>query len=261
MEKLTSLKNPRISLWRSLKERKARKDSGLFLVEGIKMCREALNSGLTVEALLLEENLQTPFTVPREVPVYLLPPHVLAAVCDTKTPQGMAAVLRMRSQPLKGTRLVALDGVQDPGNVGTILRTADCAGFDGVLLSAQCADPCSPKVLRATMGSFFRVPTETVEDLPAALKALQGQGFRVLSTQLDGNPFYERKPAGTRFCLVIGNEGNGVSEAVKRLADERLRLPMRGGAESLNAAVAAAVMMYDLTRDLPENGKETGCES
>ena len=112
MEKLTSLKNPRISLWRSLKERKARKDSGLFLVEGIKMCREALNSGLTVEALLLEENLQTPFTVPREVPVYLLPPHVLAAVCDTKTPQGIMAEVQMENYT-KVPNQVHLEDIRD----------------------------------------------------------------------------------------------------------------------------------------------------
>ena len=125
----------------------------------------------------------------------------LAAVCDTKTPQGIAAVVRMQDSPALGQRLVVMDGVQDPGNVGTIIRTADAAGFDG-------------------------------------------------SSQLDGTPFYDRQPVGERFALVIGSEGNGVTDEVKAIATHRVKLPMRGGAESLNAAVAAGIMMYELTRHL-----------
>lgn len=110
-----------------------------------------------------------------------------------------------------GKRLVALDGVQDPGNVGTILRTADCAGMEGLLLSEQCADIFSPKVLRATMGSIFRMPVEVTADLPGRLYALREQGYSVLSSQLDGTPFYQRRGVGERYVLVVGNEGNGVS--------------------------------------------------
>ena len=147
-----------------------------------------------------------------------------------------------------GSRLVALDGVQDPGNVGTIIRTADAAGLDGVLLSAQCADAFSPKVLRATMGSVFRMGIRVTEDLPGELARLKQEGFSVLSSQLDGTPFYEREPVGERFCLVIGSEGNGVTPEVQQVATHRVKLPMRGGAESLNAAVAAGIMMYELMR-------------
>lgn len=248
MERLTSLKNPRVQLWRALKERKGRKETGCFLVEGRKMVKEALASAFTVEALLLDDALADRFPLPRDVAAYALPSHVLAAVCDTKTPQGVAAVVRMHTSPAVGNRLIALDGVQDPGNVGTILRTADAAGMDGVLLSDQCADVFSPKVLRATMGSIFRVALTVTPDLPGEMRRLRQAGYSILSSQLDGTPFFQRKGVGERFCLIIGNEGNGVSPQAQAEATHRLRLPMRGGAESLNAAIAAGIMIYDLTR-------------
>ena len=149
-------------------------------------------------------------------------------------------------------RLVAMDGVQDPGNVGTIIRTADAAGFDGVILSTQCADVFSPKVLRATMGSIFRMGIRVTDNLPGMLTAMVQQGASVLSSQLDGEPFYQRSHLNERFVLVIGSEGNGVTDEVKAVATHKVKLPMRGGAESLNAAVAAGIMMYELTRDLGE---------
>ncbi|MGN0778971.1 MAG: TrmH family RNA methyltransferase [Aristaeellaceae bacterium] len=248
MEHLTSLKNPRVQQWRSLKERKGRKETGCFLVEGRKMVEEALRSAFPVEAVLADESRLSELALPAHVPVYALPEHVLAAVCDTKTPQGVAAVVRMQAPAALGRRLVALDGVQDPGNVGTIIRTADAAGLDGVLLSTQCADVFSPKVLRATMGSIFRMGIRVTDDLPGELTHLKQAGMSILSSQLDGTPFYEREPVGTSFCLVIGSEGNGVTPEVQAAATHRVKLPMRGGAESLNAAVAAGIMMYELMR-------------
>ena len=249
-EHITSLKNPKILTWKALKDRKGRRETGCFLVEGRKMVEEALASSFPVEMVLADGERMADFELPPHVPVTTMPSHVLATVCDTKTPQGIAAVVRMQEPPALGSRLVALDGVQDPGNVGTILRTADAAGFDGVLLSQQCADVFSPKVLRATMGSIFRMAIRVTDDLPGALTALQAQGFSVISSQLDGTPFYSREPVGERFALVIGSEGNGVTDAVKAVATHRVKLPMRGGAESLNAAVAAGIMMYELTRGL-----------
>ena len=251
-EHITSLKNPKILAWKALKDRKGRKESGCFLVEGRKMVEEALASSFPVEAVLVDAERAETFALPTDVPVVTMPSHVLAAVCDTKTPQGVAAIVRMADSPALGRRIVALDGVQDPGNVGTILRTADAAGFDGVLLSQQCADVFSPKVLRATMGSIFRMAIRVTADLPGELTALRDGGCAVISSQLDGQPFYHRDPVGEHYALVIGSEGNGVTDEVKAIATHRVKLPMRGGAESLNAAVAAGIMMYELTRDLPE---------
>ncbi len=245
-ERLTSLKNPRILAWRSLKDPKGRKAHEAFLVEGARMTGEALKSSFPVKALLIGDGHPVPENVPEDVPVFLLPEHVMAAVCDTKTPQGIAAVVGIRPLPASGPRLICLDGLQDPGNVGTVIRTADAAGFDGLILSPECADVFSPKVLRATMGSIFRMGLDFPADLPARLEALKREGYSVLSSQLDGAPFDEREEPGEKLILVVGNEGAGVSEAVRRIADQRLRLPMRGGAESLNAAVAAGIMMYKL---------------
>ena len=157
MEKLTSLKNPKVQEWRSLKEKKVREEQKSFLVEGVRMVREALSSSFEVKALILREDFHPEFDLPSDVSVYLLPVHVFQSVTDTKTPQGIAAVLSLKTQDASGPHLVALDGVQDPGNVGTIIRTADAAGFDGVILSPDCADLYSPKVLRSTMGSIFRL--------------------------------------------------------------------------------------------------------
>lgn len=246
MEHITSLKNPKVAAWKALKDRKGRRESGCFLVEGRKMVEEALASAFDVETVLVQEGMELPDGL--TMPVYELPAHVLAAVCDTKTPQGIAAVVRMKEQSALGKHIVVLDGVQDPGNVGTIIRTADAAGLDGVLLSNQCADVFSPKVLRATMGSIFRMNLRTTDDLPGELRKLREKGYSILSSQLDGTPFYERQDVAERFALVIGNEGNGVSEQVQQTATHRVRLPMRGGAESLNAAIAAAIMMYELMR-------------
>ena len=250
MERITSLKNPRVIQWRSLKDRKGRKETGCFLVEGYKMVQEAVHSRFPIEALLFSENrMNDRDTSEIPFPVYLLPDNVLAAVCNTMTPQGIAAIVRMTEASGAGERLVVLDGVQDPGNVGTIIRTADAAGFDGVLLSAQCADVFGPKALRATMGSVFRMPLRVTDNLPAALEGLKAEGYSVLSSQLDGEPFDEVAPAIPEpFALVIGSEGNGVTDPVRALATHRVALPMRGGAESLNAAVAAGIMMYGLMR-------------
>ena len=248
MEILSSLKNPKVLAWRSLKEKKGRDANQAFLVEGVRMVREALSSSFHVSAVLLREDFSPDFSIPEKTPVYLLPDHVFRSVCDTKSPQGVAAVLGLQSREASGSRLLALDGVQDPGNVGTIIRTADAAGFDGLLLSPDCADIFSPKVLRSTMGSIFRLGFSFPSSLSASLTELKKDGFSVLSSQLDGDPFYDRKEVASSFVLVIGNEGSGVSDTVKAVATHRLRLPMRGGAEALNAAVAAGIMMYDLMR-------------
>jgi len=181
----------------------------------------------------------------------LVPRSVIEAVCDTRTPQGICAAVDMPA-PLApegaAARLVALDGVQDPGNCGTIWRTADAAGFGGVLFGAGCADAMSPKVQRAAMGSGFRVPCLMSEDLPGLLAQLRTRGWTIIASDLRGHDFYSRPDAGEKYVLVIGSEARGISDATRRVADMLVKLPMRGGAESLNAAVAAGIMMYELTK-------------
>ena len=188
--------------------------------------------------------------------VYIAPRSLLEAVSDTRTPQGVCASFDL-PEPLPlselPARIVALDGVQDPGNVGTIWRTADAAGFGGLLLGAGCADPLSPKVQRSAMGSGFRLPFTQADDLPAALGALRGRGWTVIASDLQGHDFYSHPVPGDRYVLVIGSEAHGIQDATRACADMLVKLPMRGGAESLNAAVAAGIMMYELARE-PETG-------
>ena len=254
MERITSAKNPTVRALRALAERKGRLEQGRFLVEGEVMIGEALKCGLTPrEALADEAHADAAAALEAAgARAFLAPRSLLEAVCETKTPQGVCASFDL-PEPLPPekapARIVALDGTQDPGNVGTIWRTADAAGFQAVLFGAGCADPLSPKVQRAAMGSGFRVPFLPAEDLPAALRALRERGWAVIVSDLRGVDFYSRPDPGERFILVIGNEARGVSEAVRREASMRVRLPMRGGAESLNAAVAAGIMMYELMRE------------
>ncbi|HPJ03591.1 MAG TPA: RNA methyltransferase [Candidatus Limiplasma sp.] len=150
------------------------------------------------------------------------------------------------SPSILGDKLVLMEAVQDPGNVGAILRTMDAAGFDGAILSTGCADPYAPKALRATMGSIFRVPTLQVRDAAAAAQALKAEGYAVIAAALTGKDFFQREKLPEKLCLIIGNEGAGITEETLSQATHTYRLPMRGGAESLNAAAAAAIMLYDL---------------
>ena len=173
---------------RALKNAKARRETGLFLVEGETMLNEALSSGLVPRALLAEA--ETPLAA-RFPEARLVTRGVLEAVCDTKTPQGMCAAFELpppRALSDAPRTLVALDGVQDPGNVGTIWRTADAAGFSGLLLGEGSADPLSPKVLRAAMGSGFRLPFLRGEPLERALAALSARGYAIVASALDGIP-------------------------------------------------------------------------
>ena len=254
MERITSAKNPTVRALRALREGKGRAESGCFLVEGEVMIAEALSCGLEPKLILADDEHEAVAEryAGEGLRACLAPRSILEAVCDTRTPQGVcAAFVQPAPTPLEAApdRVVALDGTQDPGNVGTIWRTADAAGFQGMLFGGGCADPLSPKVQRAAMGSGFRVPFMRAADLPGALEALRTRGYAILASDLHGEDFYRRPDPGERFVLVIGNEARGISPATRAAATTLLRLPMRGGAESLNAAVAAGIMMYELTRE------------
>lgn len=253
MEKITSAKNPLVQRMRDLKNARARRREGLFLVEGEVMIREALKCGLELREAAADESCIAfaEELEQRGLRVVLLTRPLLVSICETQNPQGVCAAFAlprpMTAQALP-ERIVALDGVQDPGNVGTIWRTADAAGFQALLLGAGSADSLSPKVQRSAMGSGFRLPFMHVQDLAEQLRQLREDGWKVIVSDLQGEDFYARGELGEKFVLVIGNEARGISEEVRSAADVRLKLPMRGGAESLNAAVAAGIMMYELMR-------------
>lgn len=255
LETLTSTANEKVRFMRALADKKARSASGLMRVEGRKLCLEAARE-LEVETLfVLQDRLEEYEELiadcrARGAAVYAVSPRVLEWVSEAKTPQDVALSARIPHRTPRPGPWVALDGVQDPGNCGTIIRTCDAAGFGAVVLGAGCADPYAPKGVRATMGSLFRVPLLQTDDLADWLRARREEGRAVLISALDGEDFFARGPLPPDPILVIGSEGRGVSAAVADCATHRFHLPMVGGAESLNASVAAGVLIYDLFRQM-----------
>ena len=256
MKEITSVHNPQVQRLRDLQKAKGRREAGFFLAESAKMVSEAIALGLC-RTLVVDGKRQADYAAMMDsaqaqgCEVLLVMPAVMQAISEQKTPQGVCCTVQIPQEPqrLSGKLIVAMDGVQDPGNVGTILRTADAAGFDGALLSGACADLYGAKTLRATMGSVFRVPVRRTADLPEALQEMKARGYAIVATELGGADFYAHCPH-ERAVLVIGSEGNGVSAQVRELATHHLALPMRGGAESLNAAVAAGIMIYEMAREM-----------
>ena len=246
---IESRSNDRVKEARKLLLRKERKSSGLHLIESEKLVREAIASGARVVSCFVEDGFA--FTPPENAWTHTVSRAVLESLCESQTPQGVVAVVE--TPPLStpssypGGLVVVLDGVQDPGNVGTILRSADAFGATGVLLSPACADPYAPKTLRAAMGSTYHLPV-WLGGLESELIRMKEQGFFALCGDLRGS---EHLPLlSGNVALVIGSEGSGVSETVASLCTG-YRLTMRGRAESLNAAVAAGVLLYVVSEAMP----------
>lgn len=252
-EEIQSLQNPRVKSWRALvKSRSARIEAGLYPAEGEHMAQEAVQEG-ACEQLLISADVFDKYAYlasQTNAQVFKLSPRVMESLSDTKTPQGVMAVCRLPAfdKPV-GKWAVALNAVQDPGNVGTLLRTMDAAGFDTLIIDEQTADPFSAKAMRASMGAIFRMDVRRVKDLAHELCALATDGYAVAAGDLHGEDFFARAPFPEKVCIVIGNEGQGISPDVKKAATRNLKIPMVGGAESLNAAVAGSIMIYDVLRE------------
>jgi len=244
---IESRANERVKEARKLQNRKERKETGLHLIESGKLVREAIASGAEVVSCFVEDGFA--FAVPDVN--YAVTRAVLESLCESQTPQGIVAVVKTPAltppEEYPAGLVVVLDGVQDPGNVGAILRSADAFGAAGVLLSPACADAYAPKTLRAAMGSTYHLPVWQSELLPELAKMKQ-RGFTALCGDLKGSDTLPKLSGSV--ALVIGSEGNGVAEAVAEQC-ERFRLTMRGHAESLNASVAAGVLLYVVSEAMP----------
>lgn len=251
MEKIESVKNPLVKKMASLRQKEGRDAEKLIFVEGEKLIDEALDAGQLIRYCFVSGNSPAlARAVAAGARAYAVEAHVMKSMADTVTPQSIAAAFALRApddEPGAHYPLVVLDGVQDPGNVGTIWRTADAAGYRGILLGEGCADAFSPKVQRATMGSCFRLPAYN-ENLESALEKLKYLGFQIIAATLSGENVFEIPEYPVKHVLIIGSEARGVGEAVARMADMFVKIPMRGGAESLNAAVSAGILMYTLTK-------------
>ena len=248
-ERITSRRNPlAVRLKRLGTDKKARRAEGRFLCEGVKLVEEALRWGAEVELLAAAEGAALPPGLPPETRRVELPAELLDYVSTVDTPQGVLALCRTpETAPpaeLPPGRYLVLDGVQDPGNVGTIWRTADALGADGVFLLPGCAEPYAPKTVRATMGACFRLPVweSGLEQLTGLLR---GAGLPLYATALRADTADLRSAELSRAAVVIGSEGRGVSQAVLEACTMTLKIPMRDRCESLNAATAAAVVLWE----------------
>ncbi len=255
---IVSFSNPKIKqviAWRD-RARQRRKD-GIFLAEGSKMFLEA-PKGLLQEVFVSDSFYKkAPADVLvklKEVRFEILPEDLFARICDTQTPQGILSVLRQPKYEAKALLakknplFLVVENLQDPGNLGTIFRTAEGAGADGIFLTGNCVDLFNPKTIRSTMGSVYRVPYVLVEDAQALLADFKAWGIKTYAAHLKGETYYDTLSFAEGTAFFIGNEAKGLSDALADAADSYVKIPMEGQLESLNAAVAAALLMYEAKR-------------
>lgn len=259
MKEISSSQNETYKNYKSLLVKKHRVQKGLFLVEGLRLIQHAMSRQWPLEDLILdlravdrpELRQLVEAAEAQGLPVTLLEGELFEALSDTVHSQGCLAVAKMpplAPRALEGHLLLALDQIRDPGNLGTILRTADAAGVNGVLLSKGSVDPFNEKVVRATMGSLFEVPLIQDADLSAALPELRAKGYEIAVAVLEDSEDYADYDWTQPTVLVIGNEAQGIAKEIQALATRRLRIPIQGSAESLNAAIAAGVMVFEAAR-------------
>lgn len=245
---ITSRSNEHVKRAKALAMAKERNQTGLHLIEGDKLLNEAVRSGMEIIDVFVREGLA--ISRPYDACVHQVSASVLSALTDTASPQGVAAIVRTPVYPLPERfpqgLIVVLDRLQDPGNVGAIIRTADAFGAQCVILSPDSADPFSPKSIRASMGSSYHIPLYIMDALEA-VKRLTAEGCACIAGHLGGSEALP--PFSGSAALFIGNEGRGVSSAVSERC-YAYRLPMKGRAESLNASVAAGILIYKLSEEL-----------
>lgn len=251
---ITSMANQQVKNLVQLKKKaKARREQGVFLVEGLKMFLEAPEDQVEqiyVSPSFLEKHEETV----RGRKYEILGENVFEHVSDTQTPQGILCVVRQpfySMEDLGGSGkpcVLVLEGIQDPGNLGTMFRSGEGAGITGIIMDKATVDIFNPKTIRSTMGSIYRVPFIQTENLREAVLDLKETGTRVYAAHLMGTCSYDEGDYTSGCAFLIGNEGNGLTEETAALADVPVRIPMEGRLESLNAAVAASILMYEANR-------------
>ena len=256
---ITSTANQKIKrILKLQKKAKARNEEGIFIVEGIRMTKEAPEDRikeLYISETFLQKYPDLPEHLKKKAEMVSYP--VFAHMSDTKTPQGILGVIRRMSWTMdellhgedgRAPFLMVLDHLQDPGNLGTIFRTAEGAGVTGVILGSNCADLYQPKVIRSTMGSIYRMRAVCVDDMKETVRLLKQHGIHTYAAHLDDSRFYDEEDYTKPTAFLIGNEGNGLPEEICAEAEHKIKIPMHGQVESLNAAMAAGILMYEVCR-------------
>lgn len=237
-------------------DRKFRKEMQEMVCEGEKMLGEALSSGMDIHDILVAEDAELDTALLRQAEgqgakLYICPSSLLGKVSNVKTPQGVVFSCERPVAELHvlqdAKRLMVLEGLQDPGNLGTIIRTADAFALDGIILCEGCVDPTSPKVVRATMGAAFRLPIAAAT-LEQTVVFLDKQNLPLYAAALSDSSVPLTRVDLTRAAVMIGNEGRGITKKAAALCTQQIIIPMDGRAESLNASVAASIIMYEMSR-------------
>ncbi len=251
---IKSTSNSRFKYLKSLLTKKARIKNCEYTVEGIKSVYDAINSQREISAIAVSEVFykNSEFEYPCGVDVIVIDTPMFEQLCDTITPQGIIAVIKMKKtsgyQYKNDGEYVYCDNIQDPGNLGTIIRTAEAAGVDAVLLSPGCVDMYSPKVVRASMGSYFNIDIINDADI-GVLSDMKQNGFKIIGGALGENTIdYRMADYKAPVVVTVGNEANGISDEVLKLCD-CVKIPICGKAESLNASVAAGILIYEILRN------------
>jgi len=256
LEPILSKDNLLIKDTKKLKEKKYRTSSNMFLVEGFRFTKEALKSDFEVVNIFISASGETKYEnssmkdkLQKNTKVYNVSDSLFKSICDTDNPQGILAVVKNKPVEIKYDHgfYILTDKIQDPGNMGTIIRTAHAAGALGVIITKGTVDIYNEKTLRATMGSIFKIPVIYDKDLSLVQKLRDG-GFKLITSSLDTDKNFYDVDLKEKVIISVGNEGNGISEEVYDICDVKIKIPMPGGAESLNVAVAASIMMYEVVR-------------
>lgn len=268
---ISSSSNQQIKNLRELQSKsKARNKEGVYVIEGIKMFLEVLSSkdGKLKKTFVsetfynnLQESDEDLFHKIKQVDHEIVSDKVFKEISETKTPQGVLAIVEQPRYSLqqmlgaKAVNLIILEDLRDPGNLGTIIRTAEGAGVTGIILSKESVDVFNPKVIRSTMGAIYRVPFVYVDSIAETMKQMQQKGIVIYATCLGATSYYDEVSYGEKTAVMIGNEANGITQASIQASDEWIKIPMEGSVESLNAGVAAAIMMYEIYRQKRANKK------
>lgn len=238
---------------KKLKEKKHRIKSNKYLIEGLRFVEEAIKSKVSIDSIIFTESFKEKnpdlfLKINENIKLIQMNEALLKQLCSTENPQGIVGVINMQNKELKSGELVVLvDKVQDPGNMGTIIRSAHAAGAAGIVMTKGTVDIYNDKTLRSTMGSIFYIPIVEDDSLDF-VKSLKKEGYKLVVSSLQGkNNFFEENLQG-KVMIAVGNEGNGVSEEVYDIADIKVKIPMPGEAESLNVAVATSIMIYEKIR-------------
>lgn len=258
MHVISSKDNEIIKSIKKLKDKKYRDIENSYIIEGIKLLKEAIEEKAEIKQIIICDDCEKTEMISKEL-MYEIAKYncnyvtskIFKYLTEVQTPQGILAVIGKtpKDQEIDYTQdiIVVLDGIQDPGNLGTILRTVDSIGLTQILVSKETADSFNPKVVRSTMGAIFRVKVIECENLQEKLKEIKKHKYKIVVSSLQTeNSLYDIKL--NKKVIVVGNEANGVSAEIQEMADEKIKIPMLGKTESLNASVATGVMLYEYVR-------------